>query len=114
MENIPGNDPIELTLLIDGNEEELVKDAEQEFGADNVSQSSNFIGGVSIAVFLIVSTARALQPTIKNILDFLSQRNSRYDEAHISYDGKKIELKGYSPDDVERILKNPVFEKLHK
>jgi hypothetical protein len=113
MDNISDDDQIEITLLIDCNEEGLTKEVEQAFGADNVSQASNFIGGISIAVFL-VATVRALQPTIKNILDFLAQRNRRYEEAHISYDGKKLDLKGYSPDEVEKILKNPVFEKLHK
>lgn len=100
-----------MTLLIECSDDTLLSDVSAEFGEDNVSGSSNFIGGVSIAAFLVVSV-KTLQPTIKSILDFLAQRGGRYDNARIVFDGKKIELKGYSPDEVENILGNPVFDKL--
>jgi hypothetical protein len=100
-----------LTLLIECSNDGLTADVSAEFGEDNISASSNFIGGASIAVFLVASI-RTLRPTIQSILNFLAQRDGRYDDARIVYDGKKIELKGYSPDDVEKILDNSAFDKL--
>lgn len=102
-----------LTLLIDCSSDGLVDNIKDKFGNENVSISSNFIGGVSVAVFLVASI-KSLQPIIKTILDFLSQRNDRYDDARIVYDGNKIDLKGYSPEDVEKILNNSTFDKLRQ
>lgn len=102
---------ITITLMIECSDKNLVPEVAEQFGTEHVSESSNFIGGTSIAVFL-VSSIKLLQPTVKNILDFLSSKSKRFDDAHIVFDGKKLDLKGYSPEDAEKILKNPVFDKL--
>lgn len=103
----------DITLLIESSDETLVNDVNDQFGEDNVSGSSNFIGGVSIAVFLVASI-KSLQPVVKTILDFLARRKGRYDDARIVYDGRKIDLKGYSADEAEKILNHPVFDKLRE
>jgi hypothetical protein len=100
-----------VTLLIECSNDRLTADVSAEFGEDNISASSNFIGGASIAVFLVASI-KTLRPTIQSILDFLAKRDGRYDDAIIVYDGQKIELKGYSPEEVEKILNNPAFDRL--
>ncbi|HVW94842.1 MAG TPA: hypothetical protein VHA56_02575 [Mucilaginibacter sp.] len=104
---------LELTLLIDCSDDQLVDSINEEFGAEKVSPSSNFIGGVSVAVFLTASL-RTLRETTKNVLNFFAEKKGKYEGARIVYDGKKIDLKGYGPDDIDKILSLPAFEKLHK
>lgn len=106
-------DQAAITVLIECTEESFTGDVKDQFGEENVSESSNFIGGVSIAVFL-VATAKSLQPILKSVLDFLAKRKGRYDDATIVYDGKKINLKGYSADEAEKLLNNSVFDNLRK
>lgn len=103
----------DFTLLIECSDDQLVNSINKEFGVENVSPSSNFIGGISVAVFLTASL-RTLRETIKNILDFFAKKKGKYEGARIVYDGKKLDLKGYSPEDVDKILDHPAFEKLRK
>jgi len=99
-----------LTLLIESADDGIADEAKSAFAPENVSASSNFVGGVSLAVFFLV-TAKTLHQTLKTILDFIAQRSGRYEDAEIVVEGRKLSLKGYGPADVEQILSLPAFEK---
>jgi len=100
-----------VTLLIETTGPALSADAAETFGEDSVSESSNLAGGVSLAVFLVV-TIKSLQPVVRSVLDFLAKREGRYAKAEIVVQGKKISLKGYRPEDVQKILDLPAFKDL--
>lgn len=98
-----------ITYLLESSDNSLPSEAERAFPLDEVSTSSNFIGGVEIAVFLVLA-ARPLRDIIKDVLTFQATRSGRYQQSKIVKDAEHIELTGYGPEDIEQIMSLPMFQ----
>jgi hypothetical protein len=100
-----------VTYLIESSDKGIEQEAIATFGEDDTSVSSNFIGGVEIAVFLALGL-RPIRDIIRDVLTFQAARASRYQHSKIVVGDNYIELTGYGPDDIEQIAELPMFAEL--
>ncbi|WP_457325141.1 hypothetical protein [Roseateles sp. P5_E11] len=96
------NDSDPLVYLLESSDQNLAGEVERSFAHDDVSVSSNFIGGAEIAIFFALAL-RPIRDVIKEILAFQKEKVGRYQRSKIVIGEKKIELTGYGPDDLSKI-----------
>ena len=105
---------ITLTYLIESSDGNLPKEVEQAFPLDEVSASSNFIGGVEVAVFLVQVAARPVRDIVKAILAFQAAKSGRYQQSKIVISADHVEVTGYGPEDIEHIMSLSMFQPREK
>lgn len=99
-----------ITFLIESADKSLADDAREAFAAEEVSISSNLIGGVEIAVFFLAAM-KPVKDILKLILDFQATRGARYQTSRVTIGADSIELSGYGPDDIASLLELPMFQR---
>lgn len=97
-----------VTFLIESNDKTLAAEAREAFAGDEVSVSSNLIGGVEIAIFFLAAS-KPLVDLLKAVLAFQAERAKRYQSSKIVIGADSLELSGFGPDDIERLQSLPMF-----
>jgi hypothetical protein len=89
-----------LLFLLEGADRELESEIKSAFPEATLSPADNFLGGLEIAVFL-----RPLKDVVSRIVRFATDHQNRYKSASVTINGKRIDIKGYGPDDVVRLIR---------
>jgi hypothetical protein len=95
-------DDVELAFVIEGADKELESEVNRAFPEAIVSPADNFLGGLELAV--IIPLLAPLRKVLEEVLRFVNQWHERYKDSSITFDGKKIALKGYRPGDAIKIM----------
>lgn len=97
------DDVEQLAFVIESADKQLESELNRLFPDAIVSPADNFLGGLELAV--IIPLLSPLKGILEEILGFVNKWHERYKDSSITFDGKKIALKGYRPGDAIKIMK---------
>jgi len=99
-----------VTYIVESSHQSVGDDCRTIFMDEEVSVSSNLIGGIEAAVFFLVAL-RPVKEVLISILAFQAARSKQYHSSKIVIGKDSIQITGYGPDDLERISDLPIFKK---
>jgi hypothetical protein len=98
-----------VTYIIESSHQSIGDDCKTVFTGEEVSVSSNLIGGIEAAVFFVVAL-RPVRDILSAILKFQAERTKRFHSAKIVIGKETVQITGYGPEDLERIASLPIFK----
>jgi hypothetical protein len=96
-----------ISYIIETMDRAVGDECEAAFPGDEVSVSSNLIGGLEIAIFFAVAL-RPAKEILAMILKFQTDREKRFQSAKIVIGKDAMEITGYGPSDLKEISKLPM------